>query len=793
MNPLDRFRILIKALANPKELIKATVRPWEIADTFGRRGQREAFDLASRYQGYVKVAVSRNASAVAMTELKLYRKKGRKSSAFAGKQLSTKHIDRLKAYGSTHTKAMAKMADDIEEVIDPDHPIKQVLRKANPYMSGFDLMEYTDMLQSLAGTFYWICTPGPQGWPTEIWAGFPQWMRPIASQKDLVDHYVYGRGQEVEFKVDRKQVITFKRPNPTGNPYYGVADLATCLVEADLSAAFARFALTMLDRGAQPGVIITAAGLDDKQREELEARVNRKFDGIRNAGRSMVIAGNKVFSESVKVERWESAAKEAGYLAGQSEDTVLNRIAAAFDVPVGLIKMEETSVANGRVAAPHWQLMSIAPKCRRIEETLNEMLVPMFHDGTGDNTLFLAFENPVHEDKSLDMDHATKGYAGGIITKNEARELVDMPPVDGGDEFMSDNAADPETPTDEAEAPDDGDDTPALDSKAADVVVVYKQLPAEHKPETIIRQSGGWFDCGCDRCAPRGVKAVGVATTVGIEQGFKQWLQTMLPYILASINDDGSWSIDLTSKASRDLFYSVVGKLIDAVFVEAFAETTSAMNMLGRQFPQPKAKDAGPGLTRTPDGVPEYKPVSTDLFVANPKAEAILRAHNGKVFDSVSETASKAITESLAEGVANGDTIPELKARVRAEAAHLEDYQAERIARTEASKAFNNGREQSWIDSGLVVQKEWLLAPGACPLCVAIQKRHKFADVGTPFVKKGSTIVADGKTYVLDYEDIQTPPAHPNDRCSVGAVFIPEIQERRVPSAPIAPPGAEDE
>jgi hypothetical protein len=70
-------------------------------------------------------------------------------------------------------------------------------------------------------------------------------------------------------------------------------------------------------------------------------------------------------------------------------------------------------------------------------------------------------------------------------------------------------------------------------------------------------------------------------------------------------------------------------------------------------------------------------------------------------------------------------------------------WKAERIARTETARAYIGGQRAGWKEAG-VEKVKILLAPGACPECVA--KADEYADG-------------------LDIDSDDRPPFHPNDRC----------------------------
>ena len=74
----------------------------------------------------------------------------------------------------------------------------------------------------------------------------------------------------------------------------------------------------------------------------------------------------------------------------------------------------------------------IKPRLTRLREKLNEQLLPMF----GDKSLELDFEDPVPENRELNMKEAEIGVKAGYLTVNEGRELTGFDPVASGDVFL---------------------------------------------------------------------------------------------------------------------------------------------------------------------------------------------------------------------------------------------------------------------------------------------------------------------------------------------------------------------
>jgi HK97 family phage portal protein len=144
--------------------------------------------------------------------------------------------------------------------------------------------------------------------------------------------------------------------------------------------------------------------------------------------------------------------------------------------------------------------------------------------------------------------------------------------------------------------------------------------------------------------------------------------------------------------------------------------------------------------------------------------------------DSTNRWTAVKFSKVIGDGVANGETIPEIAERVKTWA--VKDGDAERattrraltIARTEAQRASRRAEVEAWKASGVVTGKTWLLAPDPCEFCEAASDAFSKNAVGLEesFYGEGSEIIGkDGGVMVADYESIDGPPLHPNCRCAL--------------------------
>lgn len=125
-----------------------------------------------------------------------------------------------------------------------------------------------------------------------------------------------------------------------------------------------------------------------------------------------------------------------------------------------------------------------------------------------------------------------------------------------------------------------------------------------------------------------------------------------------------------------------------------------------------------------------------------------------------------ALNSTLAEGIQAGEGIGDLKNRVNDVYNGIGNYRSERIARTETLKASNHATEDAYKQTGFVIGKQWVVNPDACPICEEFE--GVTTELDQPFINQGDSVsYGDDQTFAIDYEDIDTPPLHPNCRCTI--------------------------
>lgn len=162
---------------------------------------------------------------------------------------------------------------------------------------------------------------------------------------------------------------------------------------------------------------------------------------------------------------------------------------------------------------------------------------------------------------------------------------------------------------------------------------------------------------------------------------------------------------------------------------------------------------------------------SAEVFEINERVKQTIRARVDRFASGFGETLRAKLTDTVTEGIAQGETIADIKNRIADVFKEVKGSQAERIARTETARYSNAAATEAYRQTGYVVAKQWFANPDACEFCMAFD--GKIIDLDGDFSRVGDTVLGeDGGQLVIDFEDIGEPPAHPNCECTILPVTL---------------------
>lgn len=419
----------MKARYSRDDVLSSTIRVLDGSGTNGTK--RPEFHLKKaidRFNGWVFVATNINAQACASVPLRLYSRasNGSKVKRFSGRKVSraTKRFIREAASSVVRQKA-AEFGDDYEEVAS-EHPMLTMLRDANPWQNGFELsvLKWT-FLQLTGNAYHHPVISQATGVPEELWILPSQWVDVIPGKPgsgELIVGYQYGSSAENKQRFAVDEVGHLKLPNPK-SPYYGLGrvEAGWQIVEAN-RASHEMDEATYANHARPDYAVIVKNATSQESLDRLDVELRRQFQGPRNAGRFAKFGGD------VQITPLAWPPKDLGERTG-----ILEEVAAVFGVPITKLRAADPTYANADVGNTAWLRDTIATMLLYDEQFLNAWLLPLYGI---EGDAFLAYDNPVPEDKTYDRDTRARYVEVGLVSRNEARSEIGLDPVEGGEELL---------------------------------------------------------------------------------------------------------------------------------------------------------------------------------------------------------------------------------------------------------------------------------------------------------------------------------------------------------------------
>ncbi len=386
----------------------------------GRKPLSKA-EMVEQFTSWVYICAKTNADAIASVPLGLY-----VVSDAKGKRYQTIRTRTIKPpvekYLSSHAGIRSRIVKGEEVAEVTEHPFLDLMQNVNPVMNGSDLREITSMFLDLTGEAYWYVVRNRLGVPVELWPIPSPYMTPIPgkSLEEFVVGYEYQRGG-VKQQLPVEDVIPFQFPNPM-NPFKGFSCVRGVADAIYINSKINEYIESMFENKARPGGIFTAdVAVSPASLDRAKTELAEKYGGARMAGKSMMLP------PGIRFDRDYVTPDELAYIEGKKN--IREEICVALGVPISVLVSTDVNRANAETGDYRHAKSGVLPRLRKIEEKINERLLPMF-----DERLFCAFDNPVPEDRDFLLRKRTADLGSGVSTINEERIAEGKEPVDGGDE-----------------------------------------------------------------------------------------------------------------------------------------------------------------------------------------------------------------------------------------------------------------------------------------------------------------------------------------------------------------------
>lgn len=694
-----------------------------------------------------------------------------------------------------------------------EHPLLSLLRHVNSLITFYDLIEATQSYLELLGESFWVVLKDGKV-PRELWPIRPDWVKIVPDPVDVIKEYTYHPGGGVEkVTIPKENMIPFKYFNPL-NPYRGKGSIHAAALSIDTHNFAQEYNRNFFFNSAIPSLVFTS------EKPLAEAVVKRFINqwqasyGGRSKSNKVAFLGN-----GLKMDKISVGGKEMDF--AEQQKMMRDDILAVFKVPKTILGMtDEVNYANAMATTRAFMERTITPRMRKLVETLNEFLVPMY----GDDTLFLDFTDPAPEDVEMKLKKYENALKYGWMTPNEIRAEENMEPVEGGDELpkqlgssfgkpsgeegsQGEEESAPEAPKKPKEGEEEERGISALLSKIRGkktiVPIVKPKLRALKKKAVkhMVRLPVKTLEV-LDReklekeLTPKIVEIIGAllekkgVDTVGFKENGEDSKEK--PVLWTNERKDAYWNkfikkADANEMELRnlvvDLFRTQEQKVLDNLdrdvkhwkvasrrglessVIPSLAELDLLWRVLWDIAVREMYIDQG-------NETLDFLGAGGNIDVTTQFATAYLEEYSATLIREISTTTRDQLRKVLAEGFKRGEGIDKLKNRVKEVFKGATTARAEMIARTESLKASNAATVEAYRQSGVVEAKEWLAERDSrcCLFCLALD--GKVIGLNKNYFDKGDTYTVDGSTMKFDFTNVGEPPAHPACRCTTIPVIV---------------------
>lgn len=333
-------------------------------------------------------------------------------------------VDRIASDLSTCAGKLYRKDENGEEVEITDHPFLNFMAHPNPLyeMTSGACWRLQQIYLELKGEGYFVYEFDALGRPVELWPLPTHWVQ----QTPYVGYPYYEirttGGLIRQIPVD--DIFCMKELNPL-DPYkrgLGAAESLADEIETDEYAA--KFQKKFFYNDATPTTLISMPGSSKDQRDRFRSEWNELFRGPFNSHGIATVDGNVTVTKLAENMRDMDMTEGRRFL----RDAVLEH----FGVPREIMGITESSNRATSEAAQYIYAQNvIMPRLNRREEAINTQILPFYG-----NDLVWHFDDVVPRSQEFDKAKGIDGWNAGLLTKDEARELLGMEPCKtGGDCF----------------------------------------------------------------------------------------------------------------------------------------------------------------------------------------------------------------------------------------------------------------------------------------------------------------------------------------------------------------------
>lgn len=301
---------------------------------------------------------------------------------------------------------------------DPSHPMSQLLRFVNPYMTAAEWKYWTVADLEMSGTSYWKIIANGMGEPAELWPIIGKMEPKISKDSETkavrLSGWVNDMGKGQKEELEPEEVLFLRYPKP-GSFWEGYGPAQAAASELRLDDAAVQSMWSKFKQGVFPSALLFMKTEEEDMRENFVQKMETKFGGVAGQGRVIGLA------DTMRVE-WPPTTTIMGDFKGS--ESIRDTILGVMRTPKSILGIDVD--AN---RASIWGMKQIyadyklKPTGKMIEERLDQDLAPMFSvsDEAADATVRAKFGDFDPHDPELQMKQEEQDLRTYVRSVDEVR------------------------------------------------------------------------------------------------------------------------------------------------------------------------------------------------------------------------------------------------------------------------------------------------------------------------------------------------------------------------------------
>lgn len=627
------------------------------------------------------------------------------------------------------------------------HPLARLLQIPNPTISASALWREWTVNMLLYGEHGFELVRTRRGEYAEMWPrSADQFAVRVAKdgrryRKVMGYRIDDGAGDPYDLPPEEFLHILFFNPS---NPFRGMSPISAVRTSLALDALSQEWARMFFANAATPLLaVIAPQGLTAAERAELEAKFTARYAGIEHAHGIVAVEEGVV-----DVKPLSFPPRDIEWL--EQRKMAREEIGAIFGVPDELMGWGRDTYENFRQAIRAFWQLTLLPLVRLRDDHLTNFFrrVGVLGNGEVIQTDLAAVE-ALQEDKADKVMQAQTLFGMGVPLQT-IDELLDLGigPLDGANVGYLPLNLMPVTHIPGTEAPEreEPEPEPAQEPAQERAWKAWEFGSDEHKASWLL------------------FKARAESWERALLRTAKRAFQEQQNRIAANVR-----GLSDPSKLSLGAVWN--GALEGEAWVEAFRPTYTeiirdglqhGMEFIGytrRLGVDSAAQKQGDEPLSTPPGAG----AGVEVILARPDVQAAITAMLWDFAEEVQATTQALLEELFRQALEEGWSIPRISDALAELYSEFKGPRAERIARTEAVKAYNYGTNEAYKEAG-IKRRRWIAALDERTRATHLAAHGQVRRMDEPFAVGGSELMFPG--------DPSAPPGEVvNCRCTIVPVF----------------------